>query len=153
MARERLQHLVTQREMRKLTAKGAAGLDVYGLYKYVSGVNAVRLRRVLESLDGEDYPSDPAPAVAKLRSFTLGAKLSVPEIDLYRDIGGYKSVKDRLQREVIDVLAFKDDAEPADIARIESLIPRGMIFWGRQARARRSSPKPWRRRSVPPSSS
>ena len=37
------------------------------LYKYVSGVNAVRLRRLLSALTGEDYPDRPAarlPAAA-----------------------------------------------------------------------------------------
>lgn len=126
VSRNRLRHLVTQREARKL----GAGLDVYALYKHVSGVNAVRLRRVLGSLDGEDYPADAKKAIASLRSFTLGAKLSVPEVNLTTDIGGYARVKERIQSEIVDVLSFKDAAGEADIARIESLIPRGMIFWG-----------------------
>ena len=124
--RDRLKCLVTQRESRKL----GRGLDVYALYKHVSGVNAARLRRVLEALDGEDYPADPATAFAQLRSFTLGAKLSVPEVDLHDDIGGYDTIKDRIQSEIIDVLARKDAADPSDVAQIESLIPRGMIFLG-----------------------
>jgi cell division protease FtsH len=124
--RERLQRVITQREARKF----GKGLDVYALYKYVSGVNAVRLRRVLDSLDGEDYPADPSNAFAKVRTFTLGAKLSVPEVDLHTDIGGYDRIKERIQSEIIDVLSYKDAANEADIARIESLVPRGMIFWG-----------------------
>ncbi len=125
-ARDRLRHLVTQREARKL----GQGLDVYALYKYLSGVNAVKLRRVLGSLDGEDYPADPQRAQRRLRSFTLGPKLSVPEVSLHDDIGGYAKVKERIQSEIVDVLSFKDAAGEADIARIESLLPRGMIFWG-----------------------
>ncbi len=124
--RDRLHRLVTQREARKL----GRGLNVRTLYKHVSGVNAVRLRRVLDSLDGEDYPASPAKALAKVRDFTLGAQLSVPEVDLHADIGGYERVKQRLQREIIDVLTLKDKAGEAEAARIESLIPRGMIFWG-----------------------
>lgn len=126
VSRDRLRQLVTQREARKL----GEGLDVYALYKHVSGVNAVRLRRVLESLDGEDYPTEPSRALAKVRSFTLGAKLSVPEVDLRSDIGGYEAVKDRIQLEILDVLSAKDEAGAEDVARIESLLPRGMIFWG-----------------------
>jgi len=52
-------NLITQRESRKL----GRGFDPYQLYKHVSGINAVRLRRLLASLTGEDYPTDPAPAI------------------------------------------------------------------------------------------
>jgi cell division protease FtsH len=125
--RDRLRALVTQREARKL----GRGFDPYALYKHVSGVNAVRLRRLLQALTGEDYPADPAPALAQLRSATLTNNIELPHVDLERDIGGYGSVKDRLAAEILAILAAKDKlADPVLIARIESLIPRGMIFWG-----------------------
>ena len=63
MPRDRLRYLVTQREARKL----GRGFDPYALYKHVSGVNAVRLRRLLASLTGEDYPADAEAAIAQLR--------------------------------------------------------------------------------------
>ena len=56
-------------------------------------MNAVRLRRILSSITGEDYPSDNQPALAQLRMGTLQGKLHVPDIDLDRDIGGYTRVK------------------------------------------------------------
>ena len=125
--RDRLRYLVTQREARKL----GKGLDPYALYKHVSGLNAVRLRRLLQSLTGEDYPVDPAPALAQLRSATLVNDVELPHVDLARDIGGYDAVKDRLGAEILAILAAKDKlSDPAQIERIESLIPRGMIFWG-----------------------
>jgi len=125
--RERLQHLVTQRESRKF----GRTLNLYLLYKHVSGVNAVRLRRLLASVTGEDYPEDPGPAFAQLRSATLTGQLSVPDLDLDRDIGGYHKVKDRLRREILDILRHKDGLSDAEqIQRIEALVPRGMIFWG-----------------------
>lgn len=125
--RDRLQHLVTQAESRKL----GEGLPVYTLYKYVSGIHAVRLRRLLQSMDGEDYPADPSHALQQLRSGTLTGGMSVPEVDLRGDIGGYAKVKDRLQSEILDILARKDALDdPASIERIEALVPRGMIFWG-----------------------
>jgi cell division protease FtsH len=127
MARDRLRYLVTQREARKL----GRGLDPYALYKYVSGVNAVRLRRLLAALGGEDHPENPTDALAELRGATLAGELSVPTVDLARDIGGYAKVKQRLREEILDVLAIKESQrDPARIARIESLVPRGMIFWG-----------------------
>ena len=127
VARDRLRYLVTQSEARKF----GTSLDVYRLYKYVSGLNAVRLRRVLSALSGEDFPADPVAVLRQLRDATLVDGLSVPEVNLERDIGGYHSVKRRLQREILDVLAAKERArDPREVAHIEALVPRGMVFWG-----------------------
>lgn len=128
-SRDRLRHLVTQRESRKLGA--SKSFDPYALYKYVSGVNAVRLRRLLSTLDGEDYPVDAGAARAALRSATLGADFELPSVDLRRDVGGYAQVKERLEREILDVLAKKATLDdPQAVRRLEALVPRGMIFWG-----------------------
>ncbi|WNG15379.1 AAA family ATPase [Cystobacter fuscus] len=127
VSRERLRYLVTQRESRKF----GRGLQPYALYKHVSGVNAVRLRRLLGAITGEDYPADARPAYAQLRNATLSGSLSVPDLELHRDIGGYTKVKERLQRELLDVLAHKDTLGDAEqVKQVESLLPRGMIFWG-----------------------
>jgi cell division protease FtsH len=94
-------------------------------------VNAVRLRRLLPTLEGEDYPADPRRVYRQLRQATLAGTLEIPEIDLDKDLGGYDKVKARLKAEIIDVMKRKDDAaDPDAIRRIEDLIPRGMIFWG-----------------------
>jgi cell division protease FtsH len=125
--RGRLRQLVTQKEARKFGRR----FNAWGLYKYVSGVNAVRLRRLLATLEGEDYPDDPKHAYRQLRQSTLVGTLEVPETDLDRDIGGYDRVKARLRAEVLDVLARKDRATDAEeVSRLEALVPRGMIFWG-----------------------
>jgi cell division protease FtsH len=125
--RDRLRMLVTQREARKF----GRGLPTFLLYKHVSGVNAVRLRRLLSSMQGEDYPADPKHAFDQLRSATLAGELSVPDMNLERDIGGYGKVKERLRQEIIDVLLAKDRlADAEEVKRIEALIPRGLIFWG-----------------------
>ncbi len=127
IARPRLRLLVTQKEARKFGKQ----FNPWTLYKHVSGMNAVRLRKVLGTLDGEDYPADPTKAFAQIRAATLAGTLEVPHIDLEADIGGYSLVKKRLRTEIIDVLAMKDRLiEANDVSRIEELIPRGMIFWG-----------------------
>lgn len=127
--RERLGQLVTQREARKLSPGKI--FKPYSLYKHVSGVNAVRLRRMLSTLQGEDYPSDPKSAFAQLRANTLVGSLQVPEVSLHGDIGGYAKVKERLEKEILNVLKLKDGmADEAQVKRVEGLIPRGMIFWG-----------------------
>jgi cell division protease FtsH len=125
--RGRLPHLVTQRESRKFGKQ----LNIYQLYKHVSGLNAVRLRNLLTSVTGEDYPEDPRPAFDQLRSATLSGQLTVPEVDLDADIGGYLKVKERLRQEILTILAHKDSLTDAEqVKRIEALVPRGMIFWG-----------------------
>lgn len=127
VARPRLRYLVTQREARKFGWQ----FNPWALYKHVSGVNPVRLRRLLSTLEGEDYPADPKRAYRQLRQATLVGQLEVPEVDLDRDIGGYGKVKQRLRQEILDVLQLKDKATDADaIQQLEELLPRGMIFWG-----------------------
>ena len=127
IARDRLKRLVTRREARKLGAR----FNPWALYKQVSGVNAVRLRKLLGSLDGEDYPADPRHTYRQIRQATLSATLEIPHIDLETDLGGYDKVKKRLRAEILDVLLLKETkATEEEMKRIEELIPRGMIFWG-----------------------
>jgi cell division protease FtsH len=127
ISRDRLRHLITQRESRKFGRQ----FNPWGLYKYVSGVNAVRLRKLLSTLEGEDYPADPRQAYRQLRQATLTGSLEIPEVSLDADIGGYDKVKKRLRTELLDVLTRRDAATTEDeVARLEELIPRGMIFWG-----------------------
>ena len=125
--RTTLKKIVTQREARKF----AKTFNPWQLYKYVSGLNAVRLRKLLSTLEGEDYPADPKKAYLQLRQATLSGALEIPDVDLDRDIGGYAKTKKQLRQEILDVLARRDaSTNPDDIARLEELIPRGMIFWG-----------------------
>jgi len=125
--RPRLRHLVTTREARKFGRE----FNPWALYKHVSGVNAVRLRRLLATLDGEDYPADPRRAFRQLRQATLAGDLEVPNVNLDTDIGGYDKVKRRLRNEILDVLQVKDrSTDAAEVERLEELLPRGVIFWG-----------------------
>jgi cell division protease FtsH len=127
IARGRLRHLMTQKESRKFGRQ----FNPWQLYKYVSGVNAVRLRKVLSTLEGEDYPADPRNAYRQIRQATLTGTLEVPNVQMDRDIGGYDKVKRQIRQEILDVLARRDQlTDPEDIARLEELIPRGMILWG-----------------------
>jgi cell division protease FtsH len=125
--RPRLRHLVTQKESRKFGRQ----FNPWQIYKYVSGVHAVRLRKLLSTLEGEDYPADPKHAYRQLRQATLTGSLEVPDISLDTDIGGYEKTKKRLRNEILNILAIKDKAtDTEEVARLEELIPRGMIFWG-----------------------
>lgn len=127
VARNRLRYLITQSESRKF----GRDFSPWQLYKYVSGINAIRLRRLLSTLEGEDYPADPRRAYAQVRQATLGGFMEIPNVDLERDIGGYARVKARIKAEILDILRQRDETnDPEQIARLEELIPRGMIFWG-----------------------
>jgi cell division protease FtsH len=127
ISRLRLRALITQKESRKFGRE----FNPWALYKHVSGVNAARLRKLLSTLEGEDYPADPKHAFKQLRQATLVGSLEIPAVDLDRDIGGYAKVKKRLRSEILDVLAHKEQVTDAEeIGRLEELIPKGMIFWG-----------------------
>ncbi len=127
ISRNRLRYLVTPKEARKFGKQ----FNPWQLYKFVSGVNAVRLRKLLSTLEGEDYPADPKTAYRHLRQATLTGMLEIPDVDLERDIGGYEKTKKQLRQEILDVLQKRDHSiNPEEIARYEELIPRGMIFWG-----------------------
>src|SRR5580704_5168907 len=104
--RTRLRQLVTQKESRKF----GRTFSPWQLYKYVSGMNAVRLRKLLSTLEGEDYPSDPKRAYAQVRQATLSGEMEIPTIDLDKDIGGYTKVKSKLKAEILDVLVKRDKA-------------------------------------------
>lgn len=127
VARNRLAKLVTQREARKF----GKGLDVFALYKHVSGLNAIRLRRLLSVVHGEDYPAKPDAALHSIRTSTLTGEVTLPNVRLETDIGGYAKVKERLRNEVLSLLERKDETNTGEeLSEIESLLPRGMIFWG-----------------------
>ncbi|NBO92669.1 MAG: AAA family ATPase [Planctomycetia bacterium] len=126
--RTRLRQLITRKESRKF---GVGGFNPWGLYKYVSGINAVRLRKLLCTLEGEDYPADPKAAYKQVRQATLDGTLEVPTISMNGDIGGYAKVKEQIRNEVLNLLARKESlTNEAEIKNIEELIPKGMIFWG-----------------------
>src|SRR5215471_1483215 len=127
LARPRLAQLVTQKEARKFGRQ----FNPWALYKHVSGMNAVRLRKLLSTLEGEDYPANPANAYRQLRQATLGGTLEVPNISFDRDIGGYGKVKERLRNEILDLISRKEALTSEEqIKAMEELIPKGMIFWG-----------------------
>ena len=89
-------------------------------------MNAARLRKLLSTLEGEDYPENPSRAFAQIRQATSGGKLEVPTVDLETELGGYDKVKKRLRSEILDVLSRKDQCtNPDEVARLESLIPQG----------------------------
>ena len=133
LGRDKLPQLILQREARKF---GVSEFNPYKLYKYVSGLNAVRCRQILSQLESRvDYdPNAPGSVDAiyrDIRKLTLVGDLEVPKVDLDDDIGGYKKVKTQIKSEILQLLRLKEDAGTAQqVKDIEEIIPKGMIFWG-----------------------
>lgn len=99
IGRDKLPQLILQREARKF---GVETFNPYNLYKYVSGLNAVRCRQILNQLESRvDFdPNTPGSVDAiyrDIRKLTLVGDLEVPRVNLEKDIGGYKKVKEKIK--------------------------------------------------------
>ncbi|MEM1347601.1 MAG: AAA family ATPase [Myxococcota bacterium] len=133
IARDKLPQLILQREARKF---GVEEFNPYQLYKYVSGLNAVRCRQIMAQLESRvDFdpavPGSVDAIYADIRRLTLLGDLEVPRVDLDSDIGGYAKVKDKIRKEILDLLLMKEASNSAEeIKAIEEIVPKGMIFWG-----------------------
>lgn len=130
--REALTKLLTQREAKAINSES---FDPFSLYKYVSGLNPVRCRRLFSDFANRIEATSGRPReqeiYAELRKQTVSDGVELPNVKLDTDIGGYTEVKTRLKEELIDLLVRKDTlTDPADVAQMESLLPRGMIFHG-----------------------
>lgn len=133
IARDKLKELIIQREARKF---GTESLNPYALYKFVSGLNAVRLRQIMNQLETRvDYdPKAPGSVEAiyrDIRKLTLAGDMEVPQVDLEKDIGGYTKVKEKIRTEILDLLSIKEASRSSEeIQAIEEIVPKGMIFFG-----------------------
>ncbi|MBI2301475.1 MAG: AAA family ATPase [Armatimonadetes bacterium] len=133
LRREVIGKLLLRREARKFCD---GELNPYRFFKYVSGLNVLRFRRLMRHFDtAPDYdPARPETAdrlYRTLREMTLLSDFEVPQVDLHRDIGGYETVKRQLEEDILQLLQRRDAARDEDEARrIEELIPKGLIFHG-----------------------
>ena len=133
LSREVLARLITRREARKLAHDT---FNPFRLYKYLSGVNAIRCRQILSHFHNRlDFdPAAPQSAddiFREIREMTVVGDVELPRVDLDKDVGGYEAVKTRMREEVLDLLALKDRSrELAEIKNIEQLVPKGLIFHG-----------------------
>ncbi len=133
IGRDKLPHIILQREARKF---GVTHFNPYNLYKYLSGLNAVRARQVLNQLESRidfdpNHPKSVELIYQDIRKLTLVGDLEVPRVSLDDDIGGYKKVKSKIRKEILDLLLAKESLSSAeDIRAIEEIVPKGMIFHG-----------------------
>ncbi|MDN5280193.1 MAG: cell division protease FtsH [Clostridiales bacterium] len=131
--RNRIASLITENEARKFAVDH---INLMGIYKFVSGLNPVRFREIMGIFSRKaDY--DPSIAemlpgyMKELREYTACGGVSLSDIELERDIAGYGKVKTKIRENVLNLLqktaAMNDEVE---IRKIESIIPRGLIFHG-----------------------
>ncbi|MFO0660712.1 MAG: AAA family ATPase [Polyangiaceae bacterium] len=130
--RDALAKLITQREARSIHP---TELDPFSLYKYVSGLNPVRCRRLFSDLSLR-HEAPPGRSMAQevyreIRRQTVTDDIELPNVDLDTDIGGYEQVKERLREDLIELVLRKEAIKgEADIKALEELLPRGTIFHG-----------------------
>jgi cell division protease FtsH len=130
--REALPKIVTQREAKSMHS---TEFDPYGLYKYTSGLNPVRCRKLFADLalrrEAPPGKSLSQEVYQEIRKQTVTEDIELPNVDMDNDIGGYGEVKTRMREEVIDLVRRKETLNSAkDIDVLESLLPRGVIFYG-----------------------
>ena len=124
--------LITRAEARRIDTRT---FDPYQLYKYVSGQNVVRLRKILMGFTSPQYVDGGGAAVLnEIRKATLSdAEAELPSVPMSM-IGGYEHVKRTLREDVLGLLRFiREEAATEDIRQIkryERLIPRNILFTG-----------------------
>jgi SpoVK/Ycf46/Vps4 family AAA+-type ATPase len=103
--------------------------DAEGLYKNVSGLNAVQFRNAMRYVGATTAPgSDSRTIYDEIRNFKTSTsdEIEIPDIT-FDDIGGYEQVKQELQR----IVALMTGRVPGmDERERQKLIPRGFIFHG-----------------------
>ncbi|MBH25655.1 MAG: ATP-binding protein [Myxococcales bacterium] len=131
--RDALPRLIVQREARKFAVEQ---FNPFALYKYVSGLNAVRFRQIMNHFtDRVDFdemnPGTADDIYREIRQMTISSDMELPSVDIEKDIGGYKKVKTQLEEEVLSLLRYKQGlTSREEIQRIEEIVPKGMIFLG-----------------------
>ncbi len=137
LRRDTLPHLISYEEAQRF---GVDHLNLFRLYKYVSGLNAVKLRklmaRLLEfppliALPPEEREPQRKKIERTLREMTLLGGMEIPEVDLDEDIGGYNDIKKRIREEILDILQLREDPAWMERAQeLEDTLPRGFLFYG-----------------------
>jgi cell division protease FtsH len=106
--REALSKIVTQREAKSMHA---TEFDPYGLYKYTSGLNPVRCRKLFADLalrrEAPPGKSMSQEVYQEIRKQTVSDDIELPNVDIENDIGGYGEVKTRMREELIDLVRRK----------------------------------------------
>jgi cell division protease FtsH len=135
--RDILPQLISYEEAQRF---GVDQLNLFRLYKYVSGLHAIKLRKVmtrllelppLVGLPPEEREPQRRKIEKILREMTLLGGMEIPTVDLDADIGGYNDVKKRIREEILDILQLREDPQWSGRTKeLEETLPRGFLFYG-----------------------
>ena len=135
--RDILPQLISYEEAQRF---GVDQLNLFRLYKYVSGLHAIKLRKVmtrllelppLVGLPPEEREPQRRKIEKILREMTLLGGMEIPTVDLDADIGGYSDVKKRIREEILDILQLREDPQWSGRTKeLEETLPRGFLFYG-----------------------
>jgi len=124
--------LITRAEAARIDT---SAFDPYRLYKYVSGLNVVKLRKILHGFTSAQYADGSGERILnEVRQATLAdAAAELPSVRMSM-IGGYEGVKKSLREDILGVLQFIQqraaEAGIQEILQYERLIPRNVLFTG-----------------------
>jgi cell division protease FtsH len=108
------------------------------LFKYTSGMNPISFRKIISVILKDKnrlvYDDPEKIIVNKIKDFVSSQKFEMPNIDIDKDIGGYKDVKKILKRNILDIIKKIDEFSLSEnlkaIKEFEKIIPKGVIFYG-----------------------
>lgn len=135
--RDTLRYLVTYEEAQRF---GVDRLNLFRLYKYVSGLHVIKFRKImlrlldfppLLSLPPEEREPQRQRIERILREMTLLGGMEIPAIDLQSDVGGYSDIKKKLQDEILDILSLREDPGWSGlVSELEETLPHGILLYG-----------------------
>jgi cell division protease FtsH len=133
IGRQRLAKLITGEEGRKFAVDQ---LNLMTVFKYVSGLNPIRLREIM-GIFARKADLDPALPemlpnyLRELRDYTACGGAALSSIHLDHDIAGYAGVKRQIRENMLSILQRTARlSDEKDIKRLETIMPRGLIFHG-----------------------
>jgi len=110
------------------------GLQPVKMFKYVSGLNAVRFRKLINILMENKTKIISKGIVPLIKEFTTTKSFELPDINLDNDIGGYEEVKKAIKGNIIELLTKIDNEignnNDERIKELENILPKGIIFHG-----------------------
>ncbi len=127
-----MRDLITKEEASRINT---TAFEPYKLYKYVSGLNVVKLRQILQGFTSNAYTDNSGGKILnEIRNATLSdAEAELPDVTM-DDIGGYNPIKNILNEDVLGLLDFIQDkaasAKMDEIRSYEKLIPKNILFTG-----------------------
>jgi transitional endoplasmic reticulum ATPase len=119
-------HLITAKERQCF---GRNEFDPEGLYKNVSGLNALQFRNAMRYVGATVAENSPSRKIYdEIRNFKTSSsnEIEIPDIS-FDDIGGYEQIKRELQR-IVELATGR--VPGLDEKERQRLVPRGFIFHG-----------------------